>query len=175
MLERENEWPIGPDGLPTRSAARVILLTENNMVLLIRGHDFNAPSASWWFTVGGGQEPNETVQQTAIRECFEETGYRLQEKDLEGPVIYRNSKFFFADRTRRQIEHFFIARVPEFSLSTQRWTRDENQVLDEMRWFPIESLTAVLDDRPIYPQLLPTLLKEWSINGWDGQCVKIEE
>lgn len=175
MLERENEWPIGADGLPTRDAARVILLTNTEKVLLVKGHDLNAPDASWWFTVGGGQEPDETLQQTAVRECLEETGYRLRESDLEGPVIYRDSKFFFADRTRRQMEHFFIARVPEFSLSTKRWTADENRVLDEMRWFPVASLSPVMERSPIFPQKLPALLKRWVKNGWDGRCVKIEE
>jgi 8-oxo-dGTP pyrophosphatase MutT (NUDIX family) len=175
MLERENEWPIGEDGLPTRDAARVILIDNEDRVLLVQGHDGNAPSRQWWFTVGGGQEPGESARDTAVRECFEETGYALHSSDLIGPVIYRDSKFFFADRTRRQREHFFIARVNGFDVTTRGWSNDERNVLDDMRWLSMAELREIEKRSRIYPQALPDLLGEWLMNGWDGECVKIDE
>ncbi|MDO5719791.1 MAG: NUDIX domain-containing protein [Actinomycetaceae bacterium] len=175
MLERENEWPIGDDGLPTREAARIILISPRRRVLLIQGHDFTKPEAKWWFTVGGGREPDEDARTAAVRECFEETGYTVAEEALIGPVIYRDSRFYFADRTRRQREHFFIAHVPEFPISRQNWTRDERDVLDCMRWFSMEELMELATAYRIYPRALPQLLPQWVTKGWDGTCVKIIE
>lgn len=175
MLEREHEWPIGDDGLPTRNAARIILISHERRILLVQGHDFTKPQSQWWFTVGGGMEPNEGARTAAVRECFEETGYRVTEDVLIGPVIYRDSRFYFADRTRRQREHFFIAHVPEFSISRKNWTTDEHDVLDCMRWFTVEELTELAKAQRIYPQLLPDLLSRWVTEGWDGTCVKIIE
>lgn len=175
MLERENEWPIGEDGLPTRDAARVILVDEQDRVLLVQGHDGNDPSRRWWFTVGGGQEEGESAQDTAMRECFEETGFQLASADLVGPVIYRDSKFFFADRTRRQREHFFLARAKTFEVNTDGWSNDEKNVLDDMRWLSLAELREIEANDRIYPEEVPDLLEEWLINGWDGQCVMIVE
>ncbi|MDO5034129.1 MAG: NUDIX domain-containing protein [Actinomycetaceae bacterium] len=175
MLEKENEWPIGEDGLPTRKAARVVLIDESERVLLIRGHDADDPTHEWWFTVGGGLEPGETPKQGAVREAFEETGLRLDPSELVGPLIYRDSKFFFADRTRRQMEHFFLARVQHFDLDYSRWSKDERGVLDEMRWFTVSEAKELRTKAKVFPDLLPDLIEKWLTRGTDGDCVKIDE
>lgn len=175
MLERENEWPIGSDGLPTRDAARVILIDEHDRILLIQGHDGNNPAHQWWFTVGGGREEGETAREAAARECFEETGYSPDLSDLVGPVIYRDSKFYFADRTRRQKEYFFLARTANFKFKIDGWTADESKVLDDMRWISLAELREIEQNGRIYPALLPDLIEKWLKSGWDGICVKINE
>lgn len=174
MLEKEYEWPIGEDGLPTRDAARVVLIDEADRVLLVRGHDANDTTHEWWFTIGGGLEAGESPRAGAVRECFEETGLRLDERALEGPVIYRDSKFYFADRTRRQKEHFYVARTRGFDLDYSRWSSDERSVLDEMRWFTVDELLALGEKANVFPSALPEVFSEL-INGWDGRCVKIDE
>src|SRR5690606_28107491 len=62
------DWVPGPDGVPFRRAARVILLDDADRLLLVRGHDAGETSRSWWFTVGGGLEPGEDVRAGALRE-----------------------------------------------------------------------------------------------------------
>ena len=49
-----SDWTMGPDGIPFRNAARVILFDAQGNTLLIEGHDKDNPSRHWWFTVGGG-------------------------------------------------------------------------------------------------------------------------
>ncbi|EPD30424.1 NUDIX hydrolase [Gleimia europaea] len=175
MLEKEYEWPIGADGLPTRDAARVILIDEAERVLLVRGHDANDSDHSWWFTVGGGLEAGESHREAAVRECLEETGIRLNTAELEGPVICRDAKMFFADRTRRQIEQFFIARVDAVKLDYSRWSNDERRLLDEMRWFEVEELLELREEASIFPRQLPDLLVKWRDNEGTQSCVKIDE
>ena len=74
MAELGPDWVPGPDGIPYRRAARVILLDDADRVLLVRGHDVDQPERSWWFTVGGGIDGGETPRQAAVRELREETG-----------------------------------------------------------------------------------------------------
>lgn len=50
----KEEWALGTDGVPTRRAARVIVISDDGYTLLMLGHDVNDPSYRWWFTVGGG-------------------------------------------------------------------------------------------------------------------------
>ena len=69
-----DDWTPGPDGLPWRRAARVILLDEADRLLLVRGHDTDQPDRGWWFTVGGGIGVGETSRDAAVREMREETG-----------------------------------------------------------------------------------------------------
>lgn len=175
MPLEENEWPIGPDGLPSRDAARVILLNERQEVLLVRGHDFGAPERSWWFTVGGGLQPGEDARQAAVRECWEEAQICLRAADLVGPVIERDSIFYFFDRQRRQRELFFLAHSSSDKLSDDSWTPSEREVLDEMKWMTVEELITRSETERIYPKCLPALVGHWVKQGWDGECVKIDE
>ncbi|MDT3767704.1 NUDIX domain-containing protein [Gleimia hominis] len=171
MLQAENEWPIAPDGLPTRDAARVIVISADHHVLLVKGHDFSEPNRQWWFTIGGGREKSEDAREGARRELWEETGYDASTSDFIGPVIYRDSIFRFADRDRRQREHFFLLYTSRFEPANAAWTADEQRVLDEMRWLPISQLAQL--KTPIYPAQLPSLLNRWMADGWDGKCVTI--
>lgn len=73
-----------------RLSARFLILNEAGQVLLLRfvhkrgllaGRDFGA-------TPGGGVEEGETLEQTAVRELFEETGLR---RESVGDVVARRS------------------------------------------------------------------------------------
>lgn len=164
-------------GVPYRKAARVIVIDEQRKrTLLIRGHDQNNPTHTWWFTVGGGLHEGETHRQGARRECYEETGIKAPVQALVGPVVERRAAMFFADRMRCQDEKFYLLYTTQTQLDNQRWTADEKQLLDEMRWFNAEELGALSRQSiPIYPPELKELLPRLLERGWDGQCVKIDE
>ena len=61
------------------TAVTVVIFGENNTVLLHKREDFRV-----WCLPGGHQEPLESWEQTAIREAFEETGYRIAVDRLVG-------------------------------------------------------------------------------------------
>src|SRR5699024_5779123 len=86
-------WTLGPDGLFCRRAARVLLLDDRDRLLLVRGHDVDDPGRTWWFTLGGGIDPGESAREAAVREVQEETGLRIAEGDLTGPVLTRSAIF----------------------------------------------------------------------------------
>ena len=65
---------------PARRAARVVLLDEGNAVLLLSGHDPAVETAAIYLILpGGGAHAGETLEETARREVYEETGARLGE------------------------------------------------------------------------------------------------
>ena len=159
-------WFRGEDGMLTRYAARVLLMDSGGRALLVRGHDSDDPSRSWWFTVGGGIEPGETTRDAAVREVLEETGIVLSPDALEGPVLTRSAIFDFAREHCLQHEEFFLARVAaDGELTRAGWTELEVNVIDEMAWLTPDELRSASQE--VFPRSLPDLLEELA-HGWDG-------
>lgn len=138
-----------------RSAARVLLLDGDGRVLLVRGHDPEAPEAAgWWFTPGGGLEAGEDAHAAAARETFEETGHRVD--DLHGPVARRSSVFRFQGRLIEQREVYFVSHVDAFEPSSAGWTELEQRVLSGSRWWTLDELRAT--EETVYPETLAELV-----------------
>lgn len=163
------EWAIGPDGMPVREAARLVLLDAAGRALLVRGHDAHDVERTWWFTVGGGIEPGEDPVAAAVRELHEETGLRLAVADIAGPVATRSAVFDFFARSVRQREVFFVAHldreVPQEELVRHGWTDVERAFMDELAWWSADDLADVAIE--VFPRALPDLVR-WLAPGWDG-------
>ena len=167
------EWVVGPDGVLRRSAARVILLDEEDRVLLARGHDADQPERTWWFTIGGGIDAGESAPAAAVRELFEETGLRLDVGDLEGPVLRRSAIFDFYRRPVRQDEVFFVARTAATDrLVTSGWTEVERGFMDEVRWWSLDDLERVTVE--IFPAPLVEIVRGL-LTGWDGTLRELSD
>lgn len=126
---------------PTRQAARILVLDENDALLLIRGFDPGDPAAgSFWFTPGGGLEPGEDFEEAARRELLEETGAvaeRLIEIGDEGIAEFTIEGLFFV-----QAERFFAIRVPHFEPVATALTDLELRSHLESRWWHREDFDA---------------------------------
>jgi 8-oxo-dGTP pyrophosphatase MutT (NUDIX family) len=155
-----------------RPSARVLLLDSERRVLLFNGHDPGRPDTRWWFTVGGGVEQGEDLRSAALRELAEETGIRLAEEDLVGPMWRRRVVFSFDGRTYDGEEWFFLADLSgngdevEIRIDTSGFTDVENSTVDGHRWWSVEELRHT--EETVYPVQLPTLLPELLKSTWDG-------
>ena len=177
-----DEWRLDDEGLPARRAARVIALRRRPVpaILLVIGHDFSAADRSWGFTPGGGIMAGESPPEGAARELAEETGITVDAASLIGPVVDRSSRFSFNLVTCRQDELFYLLHLDggagdDDGLDRSGWTDLEREVLDSLRWWPLDELdAAVAAGMTVYPAVLPVLAREL-LSGWDGAVRVLRE
>ncbi|WP_433057411.1 NUDIX hydrolase [Dactylosporangium sp. CS-033363] len=141
-----------------RRAARVLLLDPSGRVLLLRGCDPARPEHRYWFTVGGGLEPGESLIDAAVREVYEETGLRITRADLVGPVRTDQVQFPFDGRWYSQEQSFFVVRSDAFTADLSHLDDYEITSVDATRWWSAEELDATPDR--FYPADLALLVRE---------------
>ena len=111
----------------------------------------------FWFTVGGGADPGETLAEAAARELFEEVGIAADPAALGQPVWSRSTEFYFEGTRYQQEEEYFLLRVSSTEVSFEGMDEEERDTVIEHRWLTaadLESLAA-----PFFPPGLPALLR----------------
>src|SRR2546430_7196324 len=96
----------GPAATPRR-AGRVLVIDPADRVLLLQGFDPAVPEHRFWFTIGGGADPGESLAQAAARELREESGIVADATALGAPVWRRTARFSYDGRAYRQEEEYF--------------------------------------------------------------------
>lgn len=181
MSELFEEWPLDDDGFPHRQAARIVLFAPSGETFMLLGHDLDDLEHRWWFTPGGGLEGDESPAQGAVRELAEETGLHIDASRLIGPVLYRQSTFYFATKTRKQDEHFFVAHVTEKERAfiddagQANFTELEKNVIDAHRWWDLDELETIEHGgEKVFPLGFVERARRWR-DGWDGECESVVE
>jgi 8-oxo-dGTP pyrophosphatase MutT (NUDIX family) len=135
--------------------ARLIVLDPLGRVLLF--HVSLPTGERFWITPGGEREPNESFEDAARRELWEETGC----DDLgPGPWIWERETVR-AGRAEPLLlrERYYLVSVGEVdrAIGHHRRTAEEVELLDEDRWWTIPEL----HDTPetVFPPGLATLLE----------------
>ena len=123
MGQNERRVKTDPAIMPTKGSSCVVV-NEKGEVLLVLREDFRI-----WALPGGGLEPNETWEQTAIRETLEETGYQVKIKQYIG-------EYWRPQMSQGQgdLKRVFLAEVVGGNPA-----RHDKESID-VRWFPVSSL-----------------------------------
>lgn len=143
--------------LPERHAGRVIVLDPGGRVLLLQ-YDDPPPNGHHWNLPGGGLERGEDYHAGARRELAEETGWH-DVPVLPDEVHRRTVVLEHGDRIVRQVERFFLARVPV----DLRPLGDVAEMhvadgIDGARWWTADELDATGDK--IWPDGLADLVRK---------------
>jgi 8-oxo-dGTP pyrophosphatase MutT (NUDIX family) len=140
-----------------RPAARVLLIDEADRVLLFHGFDPAEPGDGYWFTPGGGLEPDESPAEGAARELFEETGLRVEPAMLGEPVFRDVVEFAFDGRSYRGRQAFFLFRVTSWEVDTAGFDEVERASMDRHHWWSAADLESTPER--FYPPALPGLVR----------------
>ena len=137
-----------------RQAARLVVVGPDNRVLLFRYED---DGRTWWAAPGGGLEGDETFEEAAAREAAEElsvTGARLT------PLWCQTVEFRFRGESVRQVEHFFLMRLPEETIEFGDRLREvhRREGIVAWRWWSLEEIAATRER--IFPEDFAERLRE---------------
>lgn len=123
---------------PIRMGVRVVLI-QDGKVRLVR-HTY----LEGWFLPGGGIKKNETLEQAARREAFEETGARMENLRLLG--VFSNFEQWKTDHTSIFLcDAYTISGTPDGEIA-------------EMRLFPLKRLPKKMNS------IHRNLLKKYASN-----------
>jgi 8-oxo-dGTP pyrophosphatase MutT (NUDIX family) len=142
-----SEQAVESDGLRIREAARALVVSPDEHVLLVR---FEFPTATVWAAPGGGLEQGEDHVSALRRELAEEVG--LIDPEI-GPHVWTRLHVipFLNGLWDGQRERYHLVRVPERFEPAPRLTRAqlEAEFLFEIRWFHLAELHGL--DTPDTP------------------------
>src|SRR5260221_14300197 len=155
----------GPEVI-TRRAGRVLVIDAGGRVLLLHGFDPAKPEEPYWFTIGGGAQPGESLAEAAARELREETGIGARADELGEPVWHEVTDFSFDGTSYRQEQDFFQLRIGSAAVLNDGLDDEKAAVIDGHRWWTADELGSTPE--AFYPRELPRLLRDLSISARCG-------
>lgn len=108
-------------------------------MLLVASHYPNHPQPLWNLP-GGRERPGELLAETAVRECFEETGYRARVREL----AYVSESYDRSDGVHF-VNAAFVVDLPDaqapFDDVGVTGAREDDHVVD-IEWVPIDDVAS---------------------------------
>ncbi|KRC58986.1 MULTISPECIES: NUDIX hydrolase [unclassified Nocardioides] len=148
--------PASPGGLPgeptRRTVARVLPVSSEDRVLLLLGSDPAVPEVRYWFSVGGGVDPGETLAEAAARELREETGVEVAPDLLGEPFGTFEVTFAWDGRSYTNESTLFAVALEETPISFEGLDHLESQSIFDARWWTPEELDD--DGGAVDPRLI---------------------
>ena len=110
------------------------LAIRDGRVLLVASHYPNHPQPLWNLP-GGRQQEGELLAEAAVRECFEETGYRARVREL----AYVSESYDRSDGVHF-VNAAFVVHLLDEATAQRAMTSDDHVV--EVAWVPIDSVAS---------------------------------
>lgn len=118
-----------------------VLVCHKGQLLLVRNKGVN-----FWYPPGGGWEyADETIQECAVREVYEETGYRVNIQRMLWAQELRDDKIYFETFWLAQLAKQNNQTVEELSAHIDH---DPEGMVEEAKWFT----EAELQHLTIFPE-----------------------
>ncbi len=138
-----------------RNSIRVLLINEQNEILLMLADDSKTTSTDgikrgrFWFVIGGEIKYDESTEEAAIREIYEESG--LKEGDVElGAIVWFGEYDLILDGKLTHLkQRFMVAKTKIREVSLTKLDGWEKRVVQKLAWFSIDDIKNSEDI--IYP------------------------
>lgn len=113
-------------------STQIYLIQDNQWLMLLRNRKQNDINHDKWIAVGGKKEADETIEQCAVRETFEETGLTVDALDYKGKVLFEY------DTNDPELIYIytctsFHGQLHECNEGTLAWI-DQDQILNLSLW-----------------------------------------
>lgn len=122
-----------------------ILFHKNGKVLLLKRRNKGGDHDGEWDLPGGRLEDDETSEEAAIRECYEETNLKADPDDLVYLSRFRGERADYVS--------FSCGNIPDTPVKIS----DEHR---KFKWFPITKLP-----KKLHPGLWPVFVQFFLKNG----------
>ncbi|NGX28924.1 MAG: RNA pyrophosphohydrolase [Candidatus Anoxychlamydiales bacterium] len=138
-----------------RNSIRVLLINEKKEILLLLADDPKTTSIDgkergrFWFVIGGEINYDESTEEAAIREIYEETGLKEDEVKL-GPIVWFGEYDLILDGKLTHLkQRFMVAKTKIKEVSLTKLDGWEKKVIQKLAWFSIDDIKNSEDI--IYP------------------------
>ena len=125
-------------------------------VLLLHGWDPHRPEAPFWFSIGGGAEPGESLREAAVRELREEVGISIEPGRLGEPIAQNTIEFSWAGYQIIQGQTFYAVLIESADVSLDGLDEWERATTDAYGWLSADELGP---DKPPADPGLPDLIR----------------
>ena len=149
---------------------KLLLMDEDDRVLLIRMED-PTTGARAWYPVGGGVEPDESLQQAAAREAHEETG--LASLPMGTRVWTRDHTYRYNGQVVDVHEDWLLHTVHHFRPTPANLSEYETRSIRGFRWWHAHELSRTTDT--VFPPALGDLLARLLRDGTPSSPIDITE
>jgi 8-oxo-dGTP pyrophosphatase MutT (NUDIX family) len=139
-----------------RQTGRVLPVDPEGRVLLLHGWDPHRPEAPFWFTIGGGAEPGESLREAAVRELREEVGISIEPGRLGEPIAQNTIEFSWAGYHIVQGQTFYAVLIESADVSLDGLDEWERASTDAYGWLSADDLGP---DKPPADPGLPDLIR----------------
>lgn len=129
---------------PKSIVTGVLVKNSEGKFLLVKKPDDVGPYAGMYLPPGGGIEPDERIDDAALRELYEETGVR---------VTNLQRAFFDDDITENwagEIKHFIgLLYTADYASGDLKPTEGNDDTFDTVGWFSIEEMRTLVLSPPV--------------------------
>ncbi|WP_340613857.1 NUDIX domain-containing protein [Xenorhabdus thailandensis] len=141
-----------------RISAKAIIIRKDK-ILLVR---YKSDSDEWYTLPGGGQRFGETLTQTLIRECLEETTYKIKPARLVFVREYIGSNHEFAefDKDVHQVKLMFLASITDKNPDIRNLSHNADRDQIGAQWISLGDVINL----PIFPLALRPFIVENSFS-----------
>lgn len=139
--------------------SRAIIIRNQHIALIKRQRE----GQEYYVIPGGGMEPGETPEQTAIRESREELGLAVSIERLLAKIIFHGRpQYYFLVRMKGG--HFGTGKGPEM---TGKYPPERGTYTPV--WIPLKDIQRI----NLFPPSIADLLAQAALHGWPEQPIEI--